>query len=451
MTRSGILAEAREAIAHIEPMEHSGRVVQARGLAVRAEGLSLPIGAMVRIESRGTVDGQVIGFDEEGVIVLPLGDTAGIRRGDAVVAMEMAPVARVGDALLGRVVNALGRPIDGRGPLMGLMRRPLSPPPIEPMARGAVEAPLPTGVRAIDTMLTLGRGQRVGIFSGPGLGKTTLLGMMARGVASDVCVIALIGERGREVRQFVERNLGDTGLSRSVVVAAASDEPALMRLRAALQACAVAEHFRDRGLHVLFVMDSVTRFAQAARQVGLAAGEPPAVRGYPPSVFASVPCLLERGGACNGGSITGLYSVLVEGDDPAEPVAEACRGGLDGHITLSRTLAEAGHWPAIDVGASVSRAAMQVCDEPHRLARGEILRLISEYRQVEELLRIGAYAAGASPLADLAIEMKPQIDAMLTQGMDDRVAFDEAKAELFRVTMHATRLAARVRRPTHGG
>ncbi|NJL32151.1 MAG: FliI/YscN family ATPase, partial [Phycisphaerales bacterium] len=288
--------------------------------------------------------------------------------------------------------------------------------PVDPLQRPLIKEPLATGVRAIDTLLSVGRGQRLGLFAGPGIGKSTLLAMMARHTAADVSVITLVGERGREVRDFIDNHLGEEGLKRSVVVCATGDEPALMRIRAAMVGSAVAEFFRDQGMDVLLIMDSVTRFCQAQRQVGLAAGEPPATKGYPPSVFAMLPVLLERSGRTERGSITGFYSVLVEGDDMTEPIADAARGILDGHVVLSRRIANRGHWPAIDVLESISRCADDVTDKPQQLARRDVLRLVGAYREVEDLLNIGAYAAGSNPDFDLAIACKPVIDQLLQQG-----------------------------------
>ncbi|MEM1109905.1 MAG: FliI/YscN family ATPase [Planctomycetota bacterium] len=403
--------------------ELRGTVKEVRGLALRVSALPAPIGAMVKIfpnAKRGaqneSVPGEVVGFDGRDTVVMPLGLAAGIGRGDRVVALHNAQTVRVGPSLLGRVLNGMGDPIDGRGPLQDTLPTPLHPEPVDPLNRPLIDEPLATGVRAIDAMTPLGRGQRLGVFASPGVGKSTLLATCAKHTAADVSVIALVGERGREVKHFIENALGEDGLSRSVVICATSDEPALMRLRAAWVATAVAESFRDRGLDVLLVMDSVTRFCQAQRQVGLAAGEPPATKGYPPSVFATLPSLLERSGRTSAGSITGLYSVLVEGEDMAEPIADACRGILDGHVQLDRKLAEQGHYPAIDVPGSISRVADDVTPPDHQAARRQVIKLIAAYRQVEDLVNIGAYAAGSNPDFDLAITCKPAIDRLLQQG-----------------------------------
>jgi len=406
--------------------ELRGTVTEVRGLALRVADLPVPVGAMVRITGRDqknspqsgrrAVDGEVVGFEQDDTIVMPLGALAGIQRGDLVTAIDHHQHVRVGDALLGRVLDGLGRPIDGGNTPHDTSSRPLKPDPVDPMDRPLIDQPLATGVRAIDALVPIGRGQRLGVFAAPGVGKSTLLATMAKHTAADVTVIGLVGERGREVRDFIENALGEHGRQNSVVVCATSDEPALTRIRAAYTATAVAEHFRDQGKDVLLLMDSVTRFCQAQRQVGLAAGEPPATRGYPPSVFAMLPTLLERSGRTGKGSITGLYAVLVEGDDMNEPVSDATRGVLDGHVLLSRDLAEKGHYPAIDALGSISRLADQITDHEHETARQTIVKTLSDYREVEDLVNIGAYAQGSNPDADLAIACKSNIDQLLRQG-----------------------------------
>jgi flagellum-specific ATP synthase len=413
-----ILAEQIAMLDRVAPLELRGTVTEVRGLALRVADLPVPVGATVEVQRQHheSLVGEVVGFDEQETIVMPLGPTSGVRRGDRVSARQHGQFVRVGETLLGRVLDGRGAPIDGRGPLVDTRVRPLQPEPVEALDRPLIDQPLATGVRAVDALISLGRGQRVGVFAAPGVGKSTLLGTIAKHTAADVSVIALIGERGREVRDFIDNTLGPEGLARSVVVVATSDEPALLRLRAAMVACAIAEYFRDTGLDVLLLMDSVTRFCQAQRQVGLAAGEPPATRGYPPSVFSMLPLLLERSGRTSRGSITGLYSVLVEGDDMNEPIADACRGILDGHILLSRQLAERGHYPAIDVLGSVSRVINEVTQKDQQAARREVVRLLSAYRQVEDLLNIGAYAPGSNPDFDLAIAAKPAIDKLVVQG-----------------------------------
>lgn len=432
-----ILTEQIAMLDHVAPLELRGTVSEVRGLALRVADLPVPIGASVRVtRPRGhgpVIHGEVVGFDEEQTIVMPLGPTAGIQRGDRVTAGQHAQFVRVGDSLLGRVLDGMGEPMDGLGPLIDTVPRPLRAEVVDALDRPLIDQPLATGVRAIDSLISFGRGQRIGIFAAPGVGKSTLMGTMAKHTSADVSVIALVGERGREVRDFIDNVLGPQGLARSVVVVATSDEPALVRLRAAIVATAIAEYFRDTGLDVLLLMDSVTRFCQAQRQVGLSAGEPPATKGYPPSVFANLPTLLERAGRTSKGSITGIYSVLVEGDDMNEPIADAARGILDGHIVLSRALAERGHYPAIDVLASVSRVINDVTKRDQQVARREVIKLLAAYRQVEELVNIGAYAAGSNPEFDLAIACKPSIDALLQQGGHETQGaadFEKTKAQL---------------------
>ncbi len=431
-----VLAPQLDLLDHIVPIGLSGTVTEVRGLALRVADLPLPIGATVTIDtgrSESALPGEVIGFDREQTVVMPLGVMAGVSRGDRVTAKRHEPLVRVGPSLRGRILNGLGQPIDDGGPLDDAVLRPLSPPPIDPLNRPLINEPLATGVRAVDAVVPLGRGQRVGVFASPGLGKSTLLGTMSRHTEADISVIALVGERGREVRDFIDNHLGEDGLQHSVVVCATGDEPALMRIRAALVAATIAEFFRDQGDDVLFIMDSVTRFCQAQRQVGLAAGEPPATKGYPPSVFAMLPTLLERSGRTNTGSITGLYAVLVEGDEVTDPIADTARGVLDGHIQLSRDLAERGHWPAIDVTTSISRVADDVIDGDHRGARLRALRLLAAYKQVEDLVNIGAYAAGSNAETDLAIAVKPAIDRLLQQGRGEvtgKADFDITRRQL---------------------
>jgi flagellum-specific ATP synthase len=399
------------------------------------------------------VIGEVVGFEKQQTIVMPLGATTGIQCGDRVVAEQCVQTVNVGSALLGRVLDGLGRPIDDKGPLRDTVRRPLTPRTIDPLDRPLIDEPLATGVRAIDAMCSVGRGQRLGVFAAPGLGKSTLLAQMARNTAADVSVIALVGERGREVRDFIDNHLGDVGLARSVVVCATGDEPALLRIRAAMVGLSIAEYFRDQGNDVLMIMDSITRFCQAQRQVGLAAGEPPATRGYPPSVFAMLPTLLERGGRTQHGSITGLYAVLVEGDDLNEPISDAARGVLDGHIVLSQKLANRGHWPAIDVLSSISRVANDVTDKGHQEARREVLRLMGAYEEIEDLLNIGAYAQGNNPQADLAIACKPAIDQLLQQGQHETTQgdFGRTRGQLLALQKHIETQRAQMGRPHQRG
>ncbi len=415
-----VFQQAIERVRQSEAVARIGRVRAVRGLCAVARDLPAPVGALVRIEGGvRTIYGEVIGFDGEDAIIMPLESCEGIAQGVPVVLEERQGSIGVGEGQLGRVVDALGRAIDGGGAIHGLERRPVNAPPAGPMERRLIREVLPSGVRCVDCMTPIGRGQRIGIFAGPGVGKSTLLAQLARGASSDINVIALIGERGREVGEFVHETLGRDALARSVVVVSTGDESPVMRVRAAKGACAIAEYFRDRGADVLLIMDSATRFAHAQRQIGLAAGEPPATRGYTPSVFSELARLLERAGAIGRGSITGMYTILVEGDDMTEPVADAARGVLDGHLMLSRRLAQRGHYPAIDVLDSVSRVASQVVGKEHLEARRVVVSLLARYREVEELVRIGAYAKGSDPSADAAIELLPAIEALLTQGVDE--------------------------------
>ncbi|HRP62208.1 MAG TPA: FliI/YscN family ATPase [Phycisphaerales bacterium] len=438
-----VLEHPIQALRTLQPRRLTGSVAVVRGLTVLVDELPLPIGAMVRIvPKRGVAStgrGEVIGFDGRRSVVMLLGTSDGIAPGCRVIGEQVTRTITVGHSLLGRVINGLGEPLDGRPlPLDGSMRL-LDPPPTPAMRRRRIVDPLPTGVAAIDAMLTLGKGQRVGVFSGPGVGKSTLLASIARNTDADINVIALIGERGREVRDFIETVLGEVGLRRSIVVVATGDESPLMRVRAAMVACAIAEHFRACGTDVMLMMDSITRFAQAQRQIGLAAGEQPATKGYTPSVFAMLPRLLERAGALEaedgGGSITGLYAVLVEGDELAEPVSDAARGILDGHIALSPRLAARGHYPAIDLLRSISRVADDVCDGNHVEARRRLIRLMAAYADAEELINIGAYAKGANADCDTAIAIKPMLDGFLQRS--DRSPYPETCRDLIALSQAA--------------
>jgi FliI/YscN family ATPase len=413
----------------------SGRVVRTVGLLVESRGPRARVGDLCELApeaGRPRLPLEVVGFKDGLLQSVPLGSTAGIRPGDRIIARGASAAVRVGPGLLGRVIDGLGRPLDHAGPLDLRDSYPLHPPPLNPLARSPIVAPLGTGVRAIDALLTAGRGQRIGVFGGSGVGKSTLLGMMARGTAADVSVIALVGERGREVRSFLEHDLGVEGLGRSVVVASTSDNPPLLRLRAAYAATAIAEYFRDQGKNVLLMMDSVTRFAMAQREVGLAAGEPPTAKGYPPSVFALLPTLLERSGNLTGrGSITAFYTVLVEGDDHTEPVADHVRAILDGHIVLSRELAERNHYPAIDVLQSVSRTMPDVTAAEHRAKAGQVREWLATVRSSEDLVNVGAYVPGANPRIDGALAKREVLESFLRQPADDLVAFELAVEGLF--------------------
>jgi flagellum-specific ATP synthase len=425
----------------------TGTVVETIGMTVSVADFPAPVGAVVRIErdSGDPAEGEVVGFRDGNTLLYLLSPTAGVRCGNRVRLIRTTRSLKVGPALLGRVINAHGRCIDG-GPqpvLNTRVRMDREPPPATERPR--IRTPLATGVHAIDTLLTCGRGQRLGIFSGSGVGKSVLLGMMCRNTNADVVVTGLVGERGREVNEFVERDLGAAGRERSVVVVATSDEPALSRVHAASTATAVAEYFRDQGKQVLLLMDSITRFAMAQREIGLAAGEPPATRGYPPSMFALLPRLVERAGQSRAGSITAFYTVLVEGDDENEPVADAMRGLLDGHVWLSRKIAGRGHYPAIDLLASISRLMKEVTSPLHQAAALTIRQLLAAYSEHEDLLSIGAYRRGSNRAVDVAVEMREPIDALLRQSIDTVLPFDKIVEQLVSL---ATQCQAKLKAPS---
>ncbi len=414
----------------------SGRVVRAVGLLVESDGPHARVGEVCEVAGAPgapPLSVEVVGFEHGRLLSVPLGDTSGIRPGARLVARGRFASVPVGQALLGRVLDAFGRPIDGLGALRASARAPLYRSPVNPLTRQPISAPLGTGVRAIDAALTCGRGQRVGLFGGSGVGKSTLLGMMARGTAADVVVLALVGERGREVRGFLDHDIGPEGLARSVIVVSTSDNPPLVRMRAAYAATTIAEHFRDQGLNVLLMMDSITRFAMAQREVGLAAGEPPTAKGYPPSVFALLPNLLERAGNSDRGSITALYTVLVEGDDQNEPIADAVRAILDGHIVLSRDLAGRNHYPAIDLLQSVSRTIGEVTERSHRDRVAKIREWLATIRDSEDLVSVGAYVKGANPRLDTALERREAIRELLCQPADTTCRYVDALDALGRV------------------
>ena len=421
-------------VSHIDTMPPYGRVVRTVGLLIESSGPRVSVGTMCVItgdDGAEPLPVQVVGFRDSIVLSVPLGDTVGVRTGDRIVARGGGLSVPVGDALLGRVIDALGRPLDGGPPLRTTQEYPLHPAPLNPMARDPVAEPLATGVRAMDGLLTCGRGQRIGLFGGSGVGKSTLMGMLTRGTAADVVVMALVGERGREVRSFIEHDLGPEGVRRSVVVVSTSDNPPLLRLRAAYTATSVAEYFRDQGLNVLLLMDSVTRFAMAQREVGLAAGEPPTSKGYPPSVFALLPTLLERAGALRGkGSITAMYTVLVDGDDHNEPIADAVRSILDGHVVLSRDLASRHHYPPIDILQSVSRTMPDVTTPEHRQAAARVRGWMAAIRDSEDLVSVGAYVEGSNPRIDEARARQQAIEDFLRQSSDTQCGFTDAVGAL---------------------
>ncbi|CAB4948217.1 unannotated protein [freshwater metagenome] len=408
-----------------------GRVVDVIGLVVEATGLRAEVGEVCLIHtgrSREPLQAEVVGFRSGRTLLMPLGELAGVAPGTTVSGTGQPFRVATGPELLGRVVDGLGAPLDGMAPVNGVPRSTIAPPP-DPLSRPRITERLGLGVRAMDALVPCGVGQRIGIFAGSGVGKSSLLGMIARSSSADINVIALVGERGREVREFVERDLGDA-LGRSVVVCATSDQPALVRIRAAYTATAIAEHFRDQGRRVVLMMDSVTRFAMAQREVGLAIGEPPATRGYTPSVFAALPKLLERSGTAPSGSITGLYTVLVDGDDMNEPIADAVRSILDGHVVLSRELAHRNHYPAIDVLQSVSRLVGEVTTREDRAAAGLVRSLMADFKDREDLIAIGAYQAGSDPRTDAAIAMREPIEAFLRQAPDERSTVEDADGAL---------------------
>lgn len=414
----------------VMPTALTGSVVRTVGITASVAGFPAPVGALAEIERQAgpPLLAEVIGFQDDLTLLYPMSRLTGVRRGNRVRLVRTARWLRVGRELLGRVINAHGQAVDGKPQPSLADRSPFDRRPPEPCSRPRIDTPLCTGIRAMDGMLTCGRGQRMGIFSGAGVGKSVTLGMMARYTAADVIVIALVGERGREVNDFIERDLGPPGLAKSVVVVATSDEPAVVRVQAAFAATAVAEHFRDEGKDVLLLMDSLTRFALAQREIGLAAGEPPTTRGYTPSVFALLPKLVERAGRARQGSITAFYSVLVEADDPNEPIGDATRGLLDGHVWLSRSLASRGHYPAIDVLESLSRLMPDVTTAEHLEAARAVRELLAAYRDHEDLISIGAYRRGSNPVVDAAIEMRDEINQCLQQRIDEPATLEESRA-----------------------
>jgi flagellum-specific ATP synthase len=425
-----------------------GRVAETVGLSLAVRDFPAPVGSRCRIDCRvggRAVPAEVVGFRDRDTLLMPLSSTDGVGRGDVVRCLATRQTVGVGPALLGRVIDAEGRPLDSGGPLPTSHRRSIHVDPLHPLKRQRISEPLGTGLRCIDGFLTCGRGQRLGLFAGPGVGKSILLGQICRYTAADIVVVALVGERGREVRDFLERDLGPEGLKRAVVVVSTGDDPPLLRVKGGMVATAVAEYFRDEGADVLLLLDSLTRMAWAQRQIGLAAGEPPATKGYPPSVFSMLPTLLERAGRTDSGSITGFYAVLVEGDDITEPVSDTVRGILDGHVWLSRPLANRGHFPAISVLESVSRTMVDVVDEQHQAAARTLQRLLSVYADVEDLINIGAYAKGTNPEIDLAISMRERINAFLRQGMQEGSPLPQTRAALVELAQAAEKEAAALR------
>ncbi len=448
------LRDCSQVLKIADPLQVAGRITRVTGLVMEAAGLKLPIGGACRVllDNRTEVEAEVVGFRDDRLFLMPQGETDGVLPGARVMPLEVAdliPAAGsvshprrrssdrgrhlpVGDALLGRVVDATGRPLDTLGRLRATASASLTARAINPLARAPIDTPLDVGVRAINALLTVGRGQRIGLFAGSGVGKSMLLGMMARYTQADVIVVGLIGERGREVKEFIEEILGADGLARSVVVAAPADAPPLMRLQGATYTTTIAEHFRDQGKHVLLIMDSLTRYAMAQREIALAIGEPPATKGYPPSVFAKLPALVERtgNGRVGSGSITAFYTVLTEGDDQQDPIADAARAILDGHIVLNRSLAEAGHYPAIDIEQSISRVMHAITDDPQQQQARRLKQLVSSFQRNRDLISVGAYQHGTDPLLDEAIRLQPQVAAFLQQGIREQSTREQGLAQL---------------------
>ena len=437
MNFDNLMQSMESEIAGATMVARCGKVSEVIGTLIKVSGLDASLGELCALlDDYGNVmqQAEVVGFANNRSILSPFGSILGVRAGATrVVGSGEVLSIPVGDALLGRVFDSLGQPIDGKGPIECSERRPVFALPPTPMERAMIEAPIPTGVKVIDGLLTLALGQRMGIFAPAGVGKSTLMGMLARGTQCDVSVIALIGERGREVREFIEIILGETGMARSVVVCATSDRSSIERAKAAHVATAVAEYFRDRGLRVLLMMDSLTRFARAQREIGLAAGEPPARRGYPPSVFAEIPRLLERAGMGAVGSITALYTVLAEDESNSDPISEEVRGILDGHMILSRKIAARNQYPAIDVLGSLSRVMSQVVPKGHMSAAGKFRKLMAKYEEIEPLLQMGEYKPGNDPLADEAVSQIDEIRGFLNQATSDLWDFNKTVSALTRV------------------
>jgi len=421
------LAAEREKLAQPLPLTVEGRITRMVGLTVEAEGIQADIGSRCLIENLNgsSIEAEVVGFAGEHIYLMPTGDIRGIGPNSRVVPTGKVYDAPVGEQLLGRVIDGAGNPLDGKGPLGTRQRMPLTGRFINPMARKPIDEPLDVGVRTINSILTVGRGQRMGLFAGSGVGKSVLLGMMTRFTTADVIVVGMIGERGREVKEFIDHILGEEGMARAVVVAAPADNTPVMRLHGASMATSIAEYFRDQGKDVLLLMDSLTRYAQAQRELGLAIGEPPATKGYPASVFAKLPQLVERAGNgdAGGGSITAFYTVLTEGDDPQDPIADSARAILDGHVVLSRRLVEEGHFPAIDIEASISRAMNQITEPEQQDAARWLKRSYSTYQKNRDLISVGAYNRGTDPQIDEAIALRPHIAEFLQQDMNTRVDF----------------------------
>jgi flagellum-specific ATP synthase len=423
----------QEALRSCQPIKMEGKIVKVAGIVAQANGPGMSIGSLcsIRNGSGQNMQAEVIGFNDKRVIVMPFGEMRGIEPGSRIVDINKRPTIKVGEGYLGRVVDGLGQAIDSKGPIQAKADYPIYGNVINPLKREIINEVIDVGVCSINAMHTLGKGQRIAIMAGSGVGKSVLMGMIARYTVADVIVIALIGERGREVREFIERNLGEEGLKKSVVVAATSDSPALARIRGAHLATTIAEYFRDKGLDVILIMDSITRFAMSLREVGLAAGEPPSAKGYTPSVFIQIPKLLERtGNVEKNGSITGVYTVLVEGDDMNEPIADSVRSIVDGHIILSRDLAHKGHYPAVDVLSSISRVMYDIVEDDHLNMARKLVKVLATYKEAEDLINIGAYIDGTDPNIDYAKKNIQKINSFLQQDINKSITFNESIVRL---------------------
>ena len=422
-----------DAVSSCRPIKLCGKIVKVAGIVAEANGPGLSVGSLCDIQNSDgrNVQAEVIGFNDKRLIVMPIGEIRGIEPGSRIVDISKKPSVKVGKEYLGRIIDGLGRPLDKKGPITSEVEYPIYGNVLNPLKRKIIHEEIDVGVCAINALQTLGKGQRIAIMAGSGVGKSVLMGMISRNTVADVIVIALIGERGREVREFIERSLGEEGLKKSVVVVATSDSPALVRIRGAHLATTIAEFFRDKGRDVILIMDSITRFAMSLREIGLAAGEPPSAKGYTPSVFIQIPKLLERAGTVEKkGSITGVYTVLVEGDDMNEPIADAVRSTVDGHIVLSRSLAQKGHYPAIDVLSSLSRVMVDIVDHEHLDSAKKLIKVLATYREAEDLINIGAYVDGSDSRIDYAKKMIGRINTFLQQDINEKVTFKEGVERL---------------------
>ncbi len=434
MRRAEVFETLRRRLERENLEKYCGKVSKVIGLTIESRGPDASLGELCKIFTKDgrRILAEVVGFRDEETLLMPLEDATGLRPGCEVVPTGRIVDVGVGESLKGRILDGLGRPIDGK-PFIPEDRYPIVNESPHPLKRRRIKEPIPTGIRSIDAFITLGKGQRMGIFSGSGVGKSILMGMIARNTYADINVIALIGERGREVREFIERDLGEEGLSRSVVVVSTSDQPALVRVKSLMTATAIAEYFRDLGYDVMLMVDSLTRWAMAQREVGLSIGEPPTTRGYPPSVFAGLPKILERAGNSDKGSITAIYTVLVEADDFNEPISDTVRSIVDGHVMLSRELAEANHYPAVDVLMSISRLMPEVVSEDHLEAAAKLKDLLATYKSAKDLIDVGAYKKGTNPKIDLAIDMMDEITAFLKQGMFEKAPYEETVERLIKM------------------